>query len=52
MVGDPELRAGKMIQLDGLGPDFSGNYRLRSTVHTISTGGYTTQLQAAREILP
>ena len=51
-VGDPRIRAGAVIQLDGLGPDFSGNYRVTSATHTIDAGGYRTSFQVRKEILP
>jgi hypothetical protein len=51
-VGDPNLRAGAMIRLEGLGPDFSGNYRVTSATHTIDGGGYRTAFKVRKEILP
>jgi hypothetical protein len=51
-VGDPEIRAGAILQLDGLGFDFSDAYRVTKAVHTIDSGGYRTQFEARREVLP
>jgi phage protein D len=51
-VGNPQLRAGSVIRLDGLGPDFSGDYRVTSATHTIDSGGYRTSFQVRKEILP
>ena len=51
-VGDPRLRAGAMIQLDQLGPDFSGNWRVASATHSIDTSGYRTAFTVRKEILP
>ncbi len=51
-VGDPRVRAGAIVRFDGLGPDFSGDYRITSATHTIDTGGYRTSFKARREILP
>lgn len=51
-VGDPRLRAGAMIRLEGLGPDFSGDYRVTSASHTIDSGGWRTSFQVQKEILP
>jgi len=51
-IGDPRIRAGAMIRLDGLGPDFSGNYRVASATHAIDSGGYKTTFQVYKEILP
>jgi hypothetical protein len=51
-VGDPRIRAGAVITLEGLGPDFSGNYRVTSATHTIGSGGYRTNFQVHKEIIP
>ncbi len=41
-----------MIELDNLGPDFSGVYRVRSATHTIDSGGYRTAFEVRKEIIP
>lgn len=51
-VGDPRIRAGTVIRLDGLGPNFSGDYRVASATHSIDTGGYRTNFQVYKEIIP
>lgn len=51
-VGDPRIRAGAIIRLEGLGPDFSGDYRVASATHSIDAGGYRTSFQVRKEILP
>ena len=51
-VGDPRIRAGVIMRLEGLGPDFSGNYRVTSASHSIDTGGYRTTFEVRKEILP
>jgi uncharacterized protein len=51
-VGDPRIRAGAVIGLDGLGPDFSGNYRVASATHTIDGSGYRTTFEVKKEIIP
>lgn len=48
-VGLPDLRAGKLVQLKGLGSRFSGTYFVTDTTHTIGPGGYTTKFNARRE---
>ena len=50
--GDPRIRAGAVVRLDNLGPDFSGDYRVTSATHTIDTGGYRTTFEVRKEILP
>ena len=51
-VGDPRIRAGAVIRLDGLGPDFSGDYRVASATHSIDGSGYRTSFQVRKEIIP
>lgn len=50
-IGDTRIRAGAMIELDGLG-EFSGNYRVVSTTHSLDTGGYRTTFEVRKEIIP
>ncbi|NLX10730.1 MAG: hypothetical protein GXY36_13820 [Chloroflexi bacterium] len=51
-LGDPRIRAGAVIRLEGLGPDFSGNYRVTSATHTIDSSGYHVNFGARRDIIP
>jgi uncharacterized protein len=51
-VGDPRIRAGAVIRIDGLGPDFSGDYRVSSATHTIDSSGYRTSFQVRKELIP
>ena len=51
-IGDPRIRAGAVIRLEGLGPDFSGDYRVRSATHAIDSGGYRTNFEVYKEIIP
>ncbi len=51
-VGDPNIRANAVVQFNGLGPDFSGNYRVVNAHHAIDAGGYRTNFKVRKEILP
>ncbi|HEX9668967.1 MAG TPA: hypothetical protein VGC93_05725 [Thermoanaerobaculia bacterium] len=51
-IGDPRIRAGAMIRLEGLGPDFSGDYRVASANHSIDGGGYRTTFELFKEVIP
>lgn len=51
-IGNPQIRAGAMIRFEGLGPDFSGDYRVSSATHTIDSGGYRTSFECFKEIIP
>ncbi len=50
-IGLPDLRAGTVLFLDGLGQRFSGRYFVTGTTHTIGDSGYTTQFECRREEL-
>lgn len=51
-LGDPNIRAGAVIRLDGIGQDFSGNYRVVSARHVIDHAGYRTDFSVRKEIIP
>jgi phage protein D len=51
-IGDPRIRAGAVVQFDGIGPSFSGKYRIMAASHTIDGQGYRTDFKARRELLP
>ncbi len=48
IIGDPRLRAGIVVKLEGLGRLFSGNYYVTSATHTIDGGGYRTNFEVKR----
>lgn len=49
-IGDPRIKASRVIRLDGLGDQFSGLYRITSATHTFDAGGYRTNFQARKEV--
>jgi phage protein D len=49
-IGDPRIKASKVINIDGLGDQFGGLYRVTSATHTIDGGGYLTQFDARKEV--
>lgn len=49
-VGDPNIKASKVIRLDGLGGTFSGLYRITSATHTFDASGYKTGFHARKEV--
>lgn len=51
VVGLPDLRAGGVVMIDGMGDRFSGRYFLTGTTHAITDAGYTTQFECRREEL-
>jgi uncharacterized protein len=51
VAGLPDIRAGTVLEIDGLGERFSGRYFVVSTTHSIGDSGYTTQFECRREEL-
>lgn len=49
-VGDPRIKASRVINLEGLGAQFGGLYRITSATHTIDGSGYRTSFQARKEV--
>lgn len=49
-IGDPRIRASKVVNFEGLGEQFSGLYRVTSATHTIDSGGYRTQFDVRKEV--
>lgn len=47
-AGSPQIRAGKTIEIKGLGERFSGTYYVVSSVHSINEKGYTTTFRVRR----
>jgi uncharacterized protein len=48
-VGLPQLRAGGVVMVGGLGDRFSGRYYITDTSHTVGDSGYSTQFNCRRE---
>ncbi len=49
-IGNPRIKASRVIRLDGLGDQFSGLYRITSATHTFDAGGYRTSFQVRKEV--
>jgi hypothetical protein len=49
-VGDPRIKASRVINLEGLGDQFSGLYRITTATHTLDGSGYKTTFQARKEV--
>ncbi len=47
-IGNPAIRAGKTIEIKGLGDRISGIYYIVSTVHSIKNGTYNTSFKVRR----
>jgi hypothetical protein len=49
-VGDPVIRPGAVVRIEGVGAQFGGYYRVTSSTHTIDASGYRTQFDVRKEI--
>ncbi len=49
-IGDPRIKAGRVINFEGLGDQFSGLYRITSATHSLDGGGYRTNFQVRKEV--
>lgn len=49
-IGDPRIKAGRVIDLEGLGDQFSGLYRITSATHTLDSSGYRTSFDVRKEV--
>lgn len=50
-IGLPDLRVGKLILLDGLGDNFSGQYYVDQVTHAINSSGYQTSFMLKRNAI-
>lgn len=48
-LGIPELRAGDLVEIRGVGKRFSGAYKLRQVTHSIGDDGYQTKFEVSRK---
>jgi uncharacterized protein len=48
--GDPDITAGKVLRLEGLGVEFGGLYRVTGTRHSVDSNGYVTNFDVRKEI--
>ena len=49
-IGDPRIIGSRIVELKGLGGQFSGLYRVTSATHTFDGGGYRTSFQGRKEV--
>ena len=48
-IGLPELRAGELVEIRGLGKRFSGYYTLSKVTHRLDSSGYTTSFEVTQK---
>lgn len=49
-VGDPRIRAGVVVGIQGVGTEFGGLYRITSATHTLDSGGYQVSFEMRKEM--
>ena len=49
-IGDPRIRAGTVIQFEGVGERFGGRYRVTSAQHTLDGSGWKTSFECRKDI--
>jgi hypothetical protein len=49
-IGNPAIKPGRVINLIGLGGQFSGLYRITSATHTFDGSGYKTSFKVRKEV--
>jgi uncharacterized protein len=49
-IGNPQIKASRVVNFDGVGQQFGGLYRVTSATHTFDSGGYRTQFEARKEV--
>lgn len=50
VLGDPNIRAGDVLRIEGVGGEFGGLYRATAVTHTLDSGGFRTRFEARKEI--
>jgi hypothetical protein len=50
VVGEPRLRAGHVLRIEGAGEEFGGLYRATGVTHTLDGAGFRTSFEARKEI--
>lgn len=50
IVGEPRLRPGNVLRIEGTGEEFGGLYRAVGVTHTLDSGGFRTSFEARKEI--
>jgi len=49
-IGDPRIVPGAVVQVEGVGEQFGGLYRITSATHSLDGSGYRTSFEARKEL--
>ncbi len=50
VIGDPEIRPGDVLRIEGVGEEFGGLYRATAVTHSLDSGGFRTRFEARKEV--
>lgn len=50
-IGIPEITSGGLIEIQGVGKKWSGNWYMKTITHTIDSSGYITKIDSTRNAL-
>ena len=50
VIGDPRIRPGSVVSVQGVGERFGGLYRVTSVTHTMDGGGWRTAFEVRKDI--
>ncbi len=50
VLGEPDMRAGQVLRIEGTGEEFGGLYRVTAVTHSLDGGGFRTRFDARKEI--
>lgn len=49
-IGDPRIKAGSVVRMEGVGEHFGGLYRVTEATHRVDASGYSTAFTLRKEI--
>ncbi|NIE58647.1 MULTISPECIES: hypothetical protein [unclassified Burkholderia] len=49
-IGNPAIKAARVVDMEGLGDQFSGLYRITEASHVFDSSGYKTNFKARKEV--
>jgi hypothetical protein len=50
VLGEPTMRAGDVLRIEGTGEEFGGLYRVTAVTHSVDNGGFRTKFNLRKEI--
>jgi uncharacterized protein len=50
VMGEPRLRAGEVLRIEGVGEEFGGFYRIAQVSHLLDGTGFQTSLELRKDV--